>query len=685
MRKIAFFIGLVFFTIGLIVLPHYAQNWDESLHFNRGQAFLRFFITGKTDYGDLKPVVKYYQKEGNLFFDPVGKKKADVNRRSIYMDNQIDFTFVNKGYGHPPFSDIIASFFNFVLFQRLGIINDVDSYHIYSVFLASILVAVIFFWTAKKYGIFAGLVASLSLALYPLFLGESHFNIKDIPEAVFYSLTIITFYEGAVRRSNKWLIISAVFCGFALGTKFNIVFAPFILLPWLTIYLISKRTILKKYLKLIPSSFLYLVIPIAIFYVTYPILWWSPIGNLLKIINFYQSIGNDQSFDPRFISYFGINIYALKWVLYTTPLVILFFSFVGGAYALIKGFKEKEKILLLVLLWFLIPIIRVTRPEAGIYGGLRQIVEFVPAMAILAGVGANFMVKWLNNYIIKLTKKQFSCLILQLLVILSFIPITLKLISIHPNEGIYFNPLIGGLMGAKEERLPGWGESLGNPYRQATDWLNKNAEKNAKIAVNFGIGSSIPGILIRDDIKYSNTFRSALERKGEYIIGLTHDSGFEDTYFFEYLDKFLTPVYEVKVDGVPILRIWKNDMIHTKSQYKDMVLITDKPKINTGDNLIEIDIGKVGKLVKMLIVFEGTCAKEVEEGFVELASDDTEWIRLDGDLGGQRFLPTSTYQGVDEFKYFFAAIQAQYIRINFVKENSCFKHIEAIKIYGLKD
>lgn len=690
MKKTAFFIGLLFFLIGLVTLPHYAQNWDESLHFYRGQAFLHFILTGKTNYQDLKPATQYYQKDDSLFFDPLDKKKSEINRRSKYMDNGIDFTFFIKGYGHPPFSDIMSSISNMVLFQQLGIINDVDSYHVYCLLLSSVLIGVVFWWVGKRYGIFAGLIASTSLALYPLFLGESHFNIKDPPEAVFYTLAAISFYEGIIRKKNNWIILSSLFFGCGLGTKFNILFLPFSLLPWLIFLIYTGKEKIKNYFKLIPSAMLYPVISVVILYVFYPTLWFSPIGQLSKIINYYQAIGTDASFDSRFITYFGLNTYAIKWIIYSTPIVILLFCFFGILYAFIKGIREKDKTAIFILLLLIIPVARVTRPNAGIYGGVRQIMEYIPAMAMLSGIGANYLVNILHNFILKLKKMNIlyarSLIILQVLAIFAFIPITIKLISIHPNESIYFNSLIGGLKGAKGKDLPGWGDSLGNPYRQAVHWLNKNAEKGARVALNFGLGSNIPDILWREDIRPSNTFRSALGRQGEYVIGLTHDTGYENSYFFQYLDKFLVPVYEVKIDGVPILRIWKNDIEHTKKEYRNIVLTTDQPIVNSNSNKsIVIDIGKVDKLAEMTMKFEGNCEKEQsDQGSLEISSDNKNWILMDGDLKGQLLFTMSTYQGENGFRYYFAGNPSRYIKVNFTKDNSCFEHIGNIEIYSVK-
>lgn len=690
MKRIAISISLLFFIIGLFVLPHYGINWDEPLHFSRGQAILHYFLAGKKDYKDLSPYKKYTQKDDTILFEPVDVKKSEVVSRSAYQDNQQNYTYFLKDYGHPPLSDIFSSAFNIVLFQKFRLVNDIDSYHVYSLFLAAILIGIVFWWISKYYGKLAGLIASLSLSLYPLFLGESHFNIKDVPETVFYSLTLISFYEGFVKKKVLCILLSSMFLAFAFATKFNALFIPFTVIPWSLIYLFTNKKI-KQYLKFSLWFIFFPVLAFSVLYLTWPFLWKAPIERFLDVVGYYKGIGINIGFDMRYLTYFKINSYALQWILFSTPLVTLLLAFFGVTYFFTKGIREKKKLSLLIFIWFIFPIARVSAPNAGIYGGVRHIMEFVPAMAMLAGIGGSYLVTLLEDFVIKKIKRNDQCkakslLFLQIGIVFLFIPVLIKLISIHPNEGVYFNFLYGGLNGAKEQKIPEWGQNLGSVHKQGLVWLNKNAENNARMATNFGLGSSISNLFLRKDINFSNAYRSVLERKGEYVLGLTHDTGFEYTYFFKYLDKFLNPVYEVKVDGVPILRIWKNDIKHTKKEYKNIVLITDAPSVDANKDTVVLDVGKVVVLAKMTIKFGGNCDREQEgEGSVSLSINSKDWFRLDGDLRAQSFLPMTTYGEDNGFVYYFAADSTRYIRLNLAKYNSCFKQIKAIKIYGVKD
>ncbi len=347
-KGLPFLLAIIFFLVGLITLSDYGINWDEPDHFMRGQAYLRYFFTGKKDYQGLPRQF----------------------RRSIYQN---DFYTLANWYkddsGHPPLGDILAATTNWIFYQKLGILGDIESYHLFEVLTGAILVLVVSLFAQETYGVFAGLIAGLSLALYPLFLGESHFNIKDPVETCFFGLTIWSFWKAIKSQSPKWMISSAIFCGMALGVKFNIIFVPLIILPWLFARGI-KRSFSKKILK---SLFFYPLVSFGIFFISRPYFWSDPFNHTLEIIKYYQSIGLQQNFQPPNFYILGFNTYPLQAVIFTTPLVILFFSLIGIIACFFLFKKEKEKTSFLWLLWLVVPILRVTVPKTSIYGGVRQI------------------------------------------------------------------------------------------------------------------------------------------------------------------------------------------------------------------------------------------------------------------------------------------------------------------------
>ena len=666
---LAFLSGGLFFIVGLLTLPHYGINWDTINHLPRGQAYLHYFLTGKKDYSDLPEYVQYWQKPESLGID-ANIPKDKVSTRSYYQLNVADFKgfMESDGGGHPPLSDILSSVFNRVFFGKLRLVNDIDSYRVYSIFLASSLIGLVFWWVASNYGLAAGFVSSLSLALYPLFWSESHFNNeKDIPETVFWSFMIFCFWKGFTTKKSWWILISGIFFGLALGTKFNVLFIPLVLAPWLLFYWFGKYSI-RDNLRLIIAVFAAIILGIIILVGSWPYLWPDPITRLISVLGYYKGIGLTQNVN--------LNTYALQGIITASPPVILFLSSVGIIYSLTKTLREKNKTSLLFLLWLTVPIVRVTWPGTTIYGGIRQIMEYIPAMAILAGIGTF----WILNTV---KKKKFIYFFVIFVIAAGYLLSAIRLYKIHPNENVYFNFLIGGLRGAKEKDTPFWGNSFGAAYRQGIVWINENLPYGAKIAYARELLPNIPMLWLRPDLALHNSFRSGYLKKGEYIIALVYQGVEKTSYFDRYLDRFLIPIYEAKVDDVPILKIWKNDLEYTKKEYLSEKEADDFT-MSTKEGTIIFNFGGTIYLSRLEVSYiENFSCNKISSAYVQISEDGEKWERLPGTMPNEDW---STPQiGIQpkngKFIIPFAAEKLRYLRIISFPIDSCLTRINTKKVY----
>lgn len=668
-KTIALLIAIIFFLFGVFTLPDYGINWDTINHLPRGQVYLHYLLTGNKNYSDLpsyfsdwqKKGESYWQKDNTLFFDPDVEKK-DVPRISLYQKAGVDFNyFMEKDGGHPPLSDILSSVFNLILFQKLGIVNDVDSYRVYGVLLASALVGLIYYWVSIEYGKFAGFVSAISLSLYPFFWSEMHFNTeKDIPETAYWAFFLFSIWQGVKKKSWKWILISGLFFGLAFGTKFNILFVGFVILPWI---FVSARGLFTKSWFILSSLGAFLV-GIVIFVGTWPFLWADPITRIQKVFGFYKGIGLTESATT--------NTYALQYILYATPLVILTLFIIGSFFSIKKIDRGKFSLSLLALLWFLVPVIRVTWPGMVIYGGIRQIMEYIPAMAILAGIGAFELRK------ITPSSKQF---LVRIIIIASFIPITLKIVNIHPNENVYFNSLMGGLSGARDKNFPFWGNSFGAAYRQAVTWLNKNAETGANVVYVYELIPNIPRIWLRTDLNLHNSNRSGFLRKGEYAITLPYKGTENRSYYDMYLRKFMNPVYESKVDGVPVVTVWKNEDKYLKKPWTEEY--DRKTKFTKNIEGIIFDLGVPKKISRLEISYlENNLCTDMKQGHVEISVDGNLWEGLPGALPNDWLISSIGKQPKDgNFIYPFTGQEARFVNLLISPNNACLKNIKNYKLY----
>lgn len=666
--KLAKIFAIIFFIVSFWNLRDYGINWDEPIHWYRGQAYLHYFLTGQQTYDGMPKIAEHQRTQVGVDRTKEGYISVKDFRRSYYQDDSLTTKYwLIHDAGHPPLNGILASLTNYIFYQKLGILEDIESLHLFNLLASTLLIFVVVSFTydlTKNKA--AAIVAGLTLWFYPLFFAESHFNIKDPPVAAFFAATIWTFWRSAKNFSYKWLLLSSICFALALGTKFNALFIPVTLLPWILIYWRRQKLKLKK----IPRNYLialaaFPLIAGGIFLTAWPFLWSDPVGNFLEIVQYYKEIGTGTDYQGSFLTLGPINLYPLYWVLITTPPVTLFLTAVG-VFASIWQYK-KNKDYLLILIWFLIPILRVSLPNVTIYGGIRQIFEFIPAMAIVSGIGF--------YEIMQSRRKTLIGIVVAGIMYSGFVNY-----KMHPNQNVYFNQFVGGLAGASEKNVPYWGNSFGNAYWQALQWLNGNSEPNAKLALVQGTGLNMPQMHLRPDIQYWNNYWSGIDAQGEYLLELTHhDPVIVYHYAWEYVNKFLNPVYEVKVDGVAIAKLWKNDLEHTKPEYKLPEVEHKIKSVQVNGNSLLIDLGKKVEVTRLSVEFKQNASCTSVLGNVFSSLDGKNWYL---EKESVPFPQISGPQSVREnyFGYYFAAREAAFLKFEVPDPNSCIFQSPTVKV-----
>lgn len=641
--------SLIFFVVEMITLNAYGTSWDETLHFSRGQVYLNYFLTGKKEYDQTNPRKSFYQldyQNGDFFF---------------------------KDVGHPPVNGTIAATFNYIFYQKLGLLSDIHSYQLFNILASSLLLFIVSIFALETLGLFGGVIAFVSLFTYPFFFSEAHFNVKDPAETAFFAATIWTFYKSLHKGSWRWLLLGAIFFSLGLGTKFNILFLPFIILPYLLFR--YKDHLTKRFNIKIPSGWMvtFLLAPIlvtVVFIASWPMLWSNTLTNIGSIFEYYKNIGTSTDYQPASFYILGFNTYPIQWILFTTPPIVLFLFVLGLISVFIKR-NMKGSVTILWLFWFVVPIFRVVVPNASIYGGIRQIMEFLPAMVLITGLGAVQLLDWLTGS--KLGRNNFAKWVVMIGIITLFIWPIFILVKMHPNQNVYFNSLIGGVKGAQQKNFPSWGNSYGNAYLQGVEWINKNAPLNSKVALIQGTETNTPKILFRSDIMLGNFYWSGLDREGEYLMDLTfNDTGKAFYYTWEYVDKFLNPVYQVTVDGVPILKIWKNDLEHTKYEYKvSDKLYLELLSLEEYNNNLIIKYPKEVVLSKLVLNFDldNSCIM-INDSIVETSRDGGLWVVEKDSIP---FPQVRNKNNLDEniLKIYFAAKRASFVKLKLNSQESC--------------
>lgn len=677
--------SVVFFVVCLLTIYDYGISWDEPIHFQRGQAYLHYFITGQKHYSNLPVIAENVTRIEGLTPQNANPGKIVVHsnefRRSYYQHDSLDTQyFLENDSGHPPLNGILAALSNKIFFQDLGILEDVESYHLFNILAASILVFVVGAFAYETFGGWASAISMLVLSAYPLFFSESHFNIKDPPEAAFFGLTIYLFWKSVVHKSWKYLFASSIACGLALGTKFNIVFLPFIVIPFLIYHFRKDATkILRKpisVLRRIPRKYLLVlfsspIIVAFIFFGTWPYLWQDLLDNTLSIVRYYKDIGTGPGYQPGYFTSFGFNTYPIYWIIVTTPIIVLVLTAIG-IYAAFRTKNKYKSAAILWLIWLVFPIARISAPDTTVYGGIRQIMEFIPAMALLAGLGGHYLLKKVKLGTLK-----------YLLISLLFVILALPIVKLHPNENVYFNELIGGLPGAAARNIPSWGNSFGNAYLPAVEWINDNAAKEAKLALVQGTLQNIAYPYLRDDIKFWNGYWSGINREGEYLVELTHQDFVRVyPYAWDYIEKTLEPVFEVKVQGVAIAKVWKNDLEHTKPEFAKPETLMNSLAPKIAYNSFEMRVYDI-LLTHMTITFDTDECSDSRGTRVDISEDRAQWHELPEPIPSPQ-INEQLSLSAGKSNYYFPMIETKFIRVRAPSKDSCILKNTKVDIYGLQ-
>jgi len=318
------------------------------------------------------------------------------------------------------------------------------------------------------YGFAEALIAFLILATCTYHIAHSRVATLDVPLSMMYALTVYLFWLGLRRR--KYMLLSGIALGLAIGTKYpGVYLVPLMLLYLLLMPLvygrqderISLRKLLKNWLGALFIGFITFII-IAPYY-------FLPLGRgggpllLLRSLIFnihHLSVGHLNFFMG------SVTVSPPPWFFITylmtrleIPTIVLWI--IGLGYALWRR-GEKD---LIIILWFAVPLAFFSLQKVKL---LHYLPPIIPAIALLSGRAGAIL--------LKLRFK--GSVIAPVLVLLALMSWQLYApLQIHPYHLLYFNELVGGAKGAKSMFLIGWGEGL----REAAQYVD-NQPSEGKVA-----------------------------------------------------------------------------------------------------------------------------------------------------------------------------------------------------------
>jgi hypothetical protein len=524
-----FFIGS-FLVLGVFELRNYGLSWDEGLgNVFFGQRYTYFISTLDTKYLDF------------------------ANTDLAIHERVPDFSlspFRGAAHEFPPFIDTLSASLMELSAYRLQWLDPVDGFHLLTVLLSTVLLLVVFAFVANRLGTFAGFLSILMLGAFPRVWADMHFNVKDIPQMVFFSLTIIVYWNWYVRTSYTRSILVGLLFGMALSTKANALFIPAVVIlgvwPWQWTY--RPFSLVVKHVK---ECWRHYLVMGSTAILTYIVLWWPFwYGNPVRILQYYQYIFSQGGRQVEL----SWNTDPLVQAVTTMPEAILAFLVIGIFMALQNCRNDSLIPVRLLLVWLIFPILRSSLPGVVNFDGIRHFQEFVPAACILGTYGAISVFHFAN-------KREKTQKIWISLIILGVLSLNLGIIHFryYPFQHTYYNSIVGGLAGA-HDRFPEATDYWGTSYRHGMHWLSENNEGGAFLYTSIAdhlVMIAAPLYLNEDIVPVDRHFfidRDEIE-KPLYVMFVTRKSWYDP--LARYCDSNLTPVHQIVVDDVPILKIYR--------------------------------------------------------------------------------------------------------------------------------
>ncbi len=333
--------------------------------------------------------------------------------------------------------------------------------------------------TARLFGVWSGVLAMVLLALSPRYFADSMNNPKDLPFAAMS--VMVLYYISTV--STRWPYVTpstAVKIVLALALALNIRVGALLYLGYFSV-LIAALVVIDRctnWRRLADTAGRVLAVGVAMLLLG-TVFWpWAGAAPLTRPFQALLGAAN-YPWDGVIVfngdEYRATNLpwyYAPWWFLISTPPVVLAGTALSGFFV-----WNRDDTLRRVGLWavVVVPVAAGIVMGSTLYDGIRHLRFIDPVLVVLAAAGWTGVLRasrprWLRRgAALGLAAGLASVLIFD--------------VRFHPNQGVYFNALVGGPHGAfKRYDMDYWG----NCVFQAVEWSARTARSYRRVLIVSG-------------------------------------------------------------------------------------------------------------------------------------------------------------------------------------------------------
>ncbi len=527
---VGFFMPFVSFDYGI--------TEDTKFHNDHGKRILNYF-KGIDESASYSPI----DEQGNYINISDGKESLVKGMNGFggffdFVSNLLYQYF--PSVGKYEFNNMINAIFGFLLFLFCGLLG-------------------------KELGDWkTGLLAFLFVVFTPVLFGHSMNNPKDIPAAAFYMFSL--FHIVKLIKELPMVTIKRAFfliVNISLLTNIRLIglmFFGYVVLAVFCWWIFENYT--SNFKNVIPKKVIILILKIfgicVIAYLGISVFWpyahnnpiTTPVKLLFKVANFkgFESI---QLFEGKWRSSFEMPwYYALKSLFIIQMPLHVFLGIIMIPILYFSKKKEEKLYYSIVLFTSVFPLFLILFGEVNSYSNSRQFLFTVPPIIVLSAISCLKLFELITNRRIKL-------IVCSVIFLLMLEPVKFMIVN-HPLQSSYYSPLVGGVEGAYGKyEIDYWGFAV----KPAINWLENNVDDKfsdnpARVRMYYGAQSKVSYYLDKiPQLQYVLANRNS--KKWDYSIIMLTEGKYRRDIDVNWGKE--NTVHEVKVDGVPICFIVKND------------------------------------------------------------------------------------------------------------------------------
>ncbi|MFG0317197.1 MAG: ArnT family glycosyltransferase [Planctomycetota bacterium JB042] len=457
-RRVAVSLAAAALAICAVVLGLLAQDgqgvtWDEVIgDLPHGERRLEYLLTLDPARLDPSSLPAAASLEGHLRYPP-----AQFGSEMIYS-----------------VAPILSAVSCRIFFQELGLLSSLAAHHLVAVLSAALLLFVVVRFVSPRAGLLAGISAGLLLATSPRFAAHAVNNVKDAPEAFLYTAAYLAAFVALERGGRGRFVMVGALAGLALAQKGNALFLGPQLLLLALLQPRGARAAAWRGLLLAGG------IAGAAFLVASPAVWADP-SLLLRQLEFVMDKGR---VDPiPFVRSDGEPLLLLavdpldgwKNALWSTPEPVWLLG-VAGLFA-----RVPWRLRAALAIGVAVPISRTLLPGAINFDGVRHYLEFLPPLAMLAGLGVARLRETVASAWTSARRAAGP-----VLAALAVAPGAFLIATTAPHEVCAFDASVGGLAGARAAGLREADDYWGTSIPAALRFVDRTAPPGAQVVVPVG-------------------------------------------------------------------------------------------------------------------------------------------------------------------------------------------------------